>query len=666
MKLTRRLTMIIGTSFLLPLVIMLFHLGVYEYNDEKHYFINNMNSSIEEASASLNTYMENITDKLKIQADNIILKQYFDNVNIKTLDYSMKDKIQLELNNIINLSDYILCINLIGLNNELLISTYPEIFQKYIDDESLDIINKTGEINFLTKFVIFNNVIAFESCAPIKDTNRNIIGYFSQIASIDHFNNILSMNNNNNGSYMFLEDLEGNIFSSESQNYLNKNNKWFNFKNEYNKKTIREISKESYGNNNYFEYVNSKNEPVIAVSRYIKKNDMFLVYATPKAFLFSSADRMGRIMIIYIFILIIVLAFIYRYIDKKIKKPFDEILKAIIYYENGIFSYTPSVKGGYELETTANALSSMAERIEKIHKTLGLSEKKYKIAMEFTNDVIFSSDIKKEKFYSDKDKWEKFFNLPYDYDTNKVVSNITSLIHNNDIDLYNDFIKKISYNIQENIENTVKVEFRIKKPNGLYMWIMETNILFKGIDDKITEIIGSFINIDDRKIKEEQASSDYLSKLLNRSSFSFEVNNILNKEKSINIALLFIDIDDFKSINDEFGHKIGDEVISFIGKTINQTIDQFDIACRYGGDEFAVCINDQTKAKQTAENILFGISKKFILREKKETLSVKCSIGIAMFPQHGKTMEDLLNNADRAMYLVKKNGKCGINIFDYI
>ncbi|MGB4661234.1 MAG: sensor domain-containing diguanylate cyclase [Mobilitalea sp.] len=136
----------------------------------------------------------------------------------------------------------------------------------------------------------------------------------------------------------------------------------------------------------------------------------------------------------------------------------------------------------------------------------------------------------------------------------------------------------------------------------------------------------------------------------------------MNKEKKH--ALLFVDIDNFKTINDDYGHEKGDQLIILFAEIMKKHFRRDDIIARFGGDEFIILVKDygnETVLRQRAES-LCGI----IIEESKTKMDflISISIGIAVYPDHGKTYEELIQNADKALYWSKKEGKSQYHIYD--
>ncbi len=165
---------------------------------------------------------------------------------------------------------------------------------------------------------------------------------------------------------------------------------------------------------------------------------------------------------------------------------------------------------------------------------------------------------------------------------------------------------------------------------------------------------------------EKYANYDTLTGLPNR-RFFFErlERDVTESKKQMNkFAILFIDLDGFKDINDAHGHELGDEVLVTVGNRLLKCIRETDFAARLGGDEFAVIIHN-IEGMGSAENLAKRIHK--ILQEGMHIDSIECkidsSIGIAIYPDTGKEAETLLRHADSAMYEVKRNGKGGIRTY---
>ena len=156
------------------------------------------------------------------------------------------------------------------------------------------------------------------------------------------------------------------------------------------------------------------------------------------------------------------------------------------------------------------------------------------------------------------------------------------------------------------------------------------------------------------------ANHDFLTGLPNRVLFEDRLNLAIQKGKrnKENFAVLFIDLDRFKQINDSLGHKIGDEVLKEVASRIHSVLRAEDTLCRLGGDEFTVLLSDIKKAQDAslvAQKILNVMTKHMIIEG--HTFYLSTSIGISFFPEDGDTAQNLLKYADAAMYKAKDQGR---------
>lgn len=165
---------------------------------------------------------------------------------------------------------------------------------------------------------------------------------------------------------------------------------------------------------------------------------------------------------------------------------------------------------------------------------------------------------------------------------------------------------------------------------------------------------GSLINLQHQREK-ARAETDSLTQLGNRSYLSNRFIE-LTKETNQHFAVLFIDLNKFKPINDQYGHETGDNTLQIIAKRLNAALRSNDIIVRIGGDEFVVVlqnISDNTQIKTIIEKIIGSIS--LPIHAQDNVFSIGASIGCALYPEDGLTQQELLNKADNAMYHAKSH-----------
>lgn len=156
------------------------------------------------------------------------------------------------------------------------------------------------------------------------------------------------------------------------------------------------------------------------------------------------------------------------------------------------------------------------------------------------------------------------------------------------------------------------------------------------------------------------AQHDVLNGLPNRCLFDALSRQAIAtaQREGIHHAFLFIDIDGFKNINDSLGHSAGDALLKQIATRLIDRVRKSDIVSHFGGDEFVVLLTEKCDiagAKKAASEVIDVIAKPFILQEGEANVSA--SIGIALYPNHGTRVEELLKKSDAAMYIAKNNGK---------
>lgn len=161
------------------------------------------------------------------------------------------------------------------------------------------------------------------------------------------------------------------------------------------------------------------------------------------------------------------------------------------------------------------------------------------------------------------------------------------------------------------------------------------------------------------------SETDSLTGLLNSRSLSRIVEHLISQAQadSSSVSVLFIDLDDFKSINDRFGHPMGDKFLHFFAQVLQTSVRDEDIAIRYAGDEFVVILpnTDLPKAKVVAQRLMEDIRNKRM--GDIPALSTTVSVGLAVYPQHADSAEDLIKHADDALYVVKRNGKDQLAVY---
>jgi diguanylate cyclase (GGDEF)-like protein/PAS domain S-box-containing protein len=208
-----------------------------------------------------------------------------------------------------------------------------------------------------------------------------------------------------------------------------------------------------------------------------------------------------------------------------------------------------------------------------------------------------------------------------------------------------------------------------RRDNGEVYLCLISLVMVKDQAGKASNYIGFFKDLTEalaaRKRIEELAYHDALTGLPNRLMFSehFEFAKKIADRKATTTAVLFIDLDRFKHINDALGHLFGDRVLVEVAERLKSCLREVDTVSRLGGDEFLILLNDVNAAgaEASARRISQHLSAPLSLSNLAFTIT--CSIGIALYPQDGDSMDELIKNADSAMYAVKERGRSGFRFY---
>jgi len=218
-----------------------------------------------------------------------------------------------------------------------------------------------------------------------------------------------------------------------------------------------------------------------------------------------------------------------------------------------------------------------------------------------------------------------------------------------------DLVKEISKRESVHTNSVFKVS---KLKNDMIL----SSILVFDIACILFSIFLTYYIIKNQRANERQlevlASTDILTELPNRTSFIDSINQLIIEKPSSAFAIVFFDIDHFKSINDNYGHEVGDEVLRQFSTKINKAISSKDILARFGGDEFVLLlesIDSEEEANNFISKLSSSLDTSFIIN--KNEIFISSSIGITLYSQDAKTAKSLLKNADIAMYSAKEAGR---------
>ena len=222
-------------------------------------------------------------------------------------------------------------------------------------------------------------------------------------------------------------------------------------------------------------------------------------------------------------------------------------------------------------------------------------------------------------------------------------------------------------------ESEDAVVIGVTDDEGRHQWLSVSSRLLSGArQSDAPMVVCSFTDVTDRKAAEAQlhwlAYHDSLTGLGNRSYFNDELERelVISMQHETNLAVLFIDLDRFKLVNDSFGHASGDELLLELARRFKMTVRKGDVVSRFSGDEFVVLcpnVRDVAHAVELGGEYSKVIDQAFRLSTGRSVV-VTCSVGVAFVVQGDQTAQDILQQADTAMFKAKNSGRSRIEVFD--
>ena len=219
-------------------------------------------------------------------------------------------------------------------------------------------------------------------------------------------------------------------------------------------------------------------------------------------------------------------------------------------------------------------------------------------------------------------------------------------------------------------QSLTNYEICLKRKDGSLVWVLQNENLVEDSDGRLSVIEGTTIDISERKRAEEQvkhlAFHDPLTNLPNRLLFNDRLTLAVAQAHRHNqrLAVLFLDLDRFKVINDSLGHSVGDELLRQVAERIQEYVREGDTVARLGGDEFTLLvpgISAEEDAAKIARKICEAIHDPFWIDGRE--LFVTTSVGVSVYPSDGHDGETLVRNADSAMYRAKEQGRDNYQLY---
>ncbi len=341
-----------------------------------------------------------------------------------------------------------------------------------------------------------------------------------------------------------------------------------------------------------------------------------------------------------------------------VTKPFYKISDTLVKISRGDHEARVDIMSKNEYGDIARVFNDIMDNII-------VSESRYRTIIDMSDNIIFEwSFVNNEVTFSNNFNKKFSYRAPSDHFADSFL--LKCKVHPEDADRYKADLEKLAKG-----ENFKHNEYRWKNIYGDYIWVLIRTATINDKEGKPVKVVGVIVDIDRAKKSENmltaRASFDALTGVYNRETIESALNNEIEliAVRKNEFAILFVDIDDFKFYNDQYSHATGDQVLRFTATTIKNAIGENGMAGRYGGDEFIVCLRntEENDPALVAEQILNTLKDGFD-NDSGDHLSINVSIGITIIRDNSKRVDEIIGQADDAMYKIKKNGKSNYGFLD--
>ena len=342
----------------------------------------------------------------------------------------------------------------------------------------------------------------------------------------------------------------------------------------------------------------------------------------------------------------------------------DEIIHLAWWFLTGLIAANIFC-GGVVIRKVRKLLEHDKQTTKKLYD----SEERLKLALSGADEGTWDLDLQTGRLNFDA-RWGEILGYVSEQERPNYFDEWAMLIHAED----RESVLKAMQNHTNGQTSEYRAEYRIRSRSGALKWVLgHGRAVRRGPDGKALRVVGVTRDITLRKQAEERiwqlAHSDALTGLPNRVSFYDRLRQAISQARrhEQKIALLFLDLDGFKQVNDRFGHDIGDALLKEVAERLRQNIRGEDIVARTGGDEFIFVLYDVGRpdnAGIVAGKIIQSLTEPFEIQG--NTCLIGGSIGSAIFPDDSNEVETLVTHADDAMYQAKGKGKSNYQFFNAV
>lgn len=398
---------------------------------------------------------------------------------------------------------------------------------------------------------------------------------------------------------------------------------------------------------------------------YVRVSDTgwLVLCVVDKAAYMAPIRQTLQFLLVTLLFLFCTVVIVYQLIARYFSAPVNRLLDVIGRMRGGEETARYPDGKDHEFGEIGRALNELMDKISADRRELALKEERYRIVSEQTDNVIYEYDASTQSVAYSSRYEQRFGFLPADGGRRDQIG--TEIICPDDLPACDELHRQIRSGKKQ-----TQAELRLRTADRGYIWcrIQATSITDE--TGRLLRVVGSITDIDREKKEKERllrdAQRDVMTGVFNKATAERRISQSLAAAEPGQMqALLCFDIDDFKQINDRYGHLFGDEILREIARRTLRLFEAEGFVGRFGGDEFVVFLQDVSSremVEQRAEQltaVFYGLS-----GSTGPAFSASGSIGIALYPQDGETFRELYANADHALYAAKMKGKNGYAFYD--
>lgn len=305
-------------------------------------------------------------------------------------------------------------------------------------------------------------------------------------------------------------------------------------------------------------------------------------------------------------------------------------------------------------------------KFKNVQKVIDLERERYQTVSQLSGEILFEYDILTKSIMQTVSASKIFFHHG-EFIPNYCQTILRKeVIYQEDIAVFKEMCAEFDTG-----KPSIYKEFRVKDQSAAFVWYRVQATTIFDAHGKAVKVIGKTENIDVQKREteklKEKSRRDPLTGFYNKIVVEEVVESYLLGDASQYSAFMIVDIDNFKIINDTAGHLFGDAVLIDVSKELKRVFSSNDIIGRIGGDEFVILLKnvrslDKIRKKAMAVCETF----RYLYSGEKKQHKISCSVGVSLYPQHGKTYKELFTNADLALYRAKSLKKDGFVIYEEV